>query len=394
MELHGFTPAEEIDLRIKSIQSRMPDAALDGILISTNANIYYTAGRVFNGYVFIPAQGRPMYLVRRPNNIEGDGVTYIHKPEQIAEVLKDKGYAIPENMGLEMATTDYLTIQRLMAAFPECRSVDASAILRQSRSVKTDYEVEQIRKSALKHCIVYNKIPKLYDEGMSDIELQIEIEHASRLEGCLGQFRVAGDSMEIHMGSVIAGNNADVPTPYDFSMGGAGLDPSMPVGADGTIIKPGMTVMVDTNGDFDGYMSDLTRVYSLGNLSELALKAHRCSIDICRIIEKEARPGVKASALYEMAVELAKSRSLEHYFMGHSQKAGFIGHGVGIEINELPVLSPKSRDIIALNNVIALEPKFVIPETGAVGIENTYVVKADGLKCLTEMTEEIINLEK
>ena len=366
MELHGFTPVEEIDLRIKSIQSRMPDAALDGILISTNANIYYTAGRVFNGYVFIPAQGRPIYLVRRPNNIEGDGVTYIHKPEQIAEVLKDKGYAIPENMGLEMATTDYLTIQRLMAAFPECRSVDASAILRQSRSVKTNYEVEQIRKSALKHCIVYNKIPKLYDEGMSDIELQIEIEHASRL----------------------------VPTPYDFSMGGAGLDPSMPVGADGTIIKPGMTVMVDTNGDFDGYMSDLTRVYSLGNLSELALKAHRCSIDICRMIEKEARPGVKASALYEMAVELAKSRSLEHYFMGYSQKAGFIGHGVGIEINELPVLSPKSRDIIALNNVIALEPKFVIPETGAVGIENTYVVKADGLKCLTEMTEEIINLEK
>ena len=72
MELHGFTPVEEIDLRIKSIQSRMPDAALDGILISTNANIYYTAGRVFNGYVFIPAQGRPIYLVRRPNNIEGD----------------------------------------------------------------------------------------------------------------------------------------------------------------------------------------------------------------------------------------------------------------------------------------------------------------------------------
>ncbi|MDE7443677.1 MAG: M24 family metallopeptidase, partial [Muribaculaceae bacterium] len=77
----------------------------------------------------------------------------------------------------------------------------------------------------------------------------------------------------------------------------------------------------------------------------------------------------------------------------HRQHAGFIGHGVGIEINELPVIAPRSRDILQADNVIALEPKFVIPHVGAVGIENTYVVTADGLKCLTNAPEEIIGLE-
>ena len=80
--------------------------------------------------------------------------------------------------------------------------------------------------------------------------------------------------------------------------------------------------------------------------------------------------------------------------MGHRQKAGFIGHGVGIEINERPVIAPRSRDILAAGNVIALEPKFVIPGTGAVGIENTYVVMADGpARCLTNAPEEIISFE-
>ncbi len=393
MELHAFTPAEEINLRINRIKNLMTEAMLDGILLSTNANIYYTAGRVFDGFVYIPADGDAQYLIRRPNDLTGQGAAKIRKPEQIMEILAQKGLPSPHKLGLELALVDFLTVRRLSAAFPGSQVEDASAIMRAARAVKTDFEVEQIRRSAIKHCIIYKKIPKLYQEGMSDVELQIEIEHTSRLEGCLGQFRVAGNSMEIHMGSVLVGSNADAPSPYDFSMGGAGLDPSLPVGADGTIIRPGMTVMVDTNGDFTGYMSDLTRVFTPENVDELALKAHQCSIDICHAIAREAKPGAKASALYEMAQDIVKSRSLERHFMGYSQKAGFIGHGVGIDINELPVLSPKSHDILQLNNVIALEPKFVIPEVGAVGIENTYVVRADGLECLTDMTEDIIRLE-
>ena len=110
------------------------------------------------------------------------------------------------------------------------------------------------------------------------------------------------------------------------------------------------------------------------------------------MFEKEALPGVEASTLYRLACDIVAERGLERYFMGHRQHASFIGHGIGIEINELPVIAPRSRALLEEGNVIALEPKFVIPGTGAVGIENTYLITDDGALSLTNAPEEIINL--
>jgi Xaa-Pro aminopeptidase len=198
--------------------------------------------------------------------------------------------------------------------------------------------------------------------------------------------------MEIYMGNVICGENADAPSPYDFAMGGAGINPSLPVGCNGTKTEQGMAIMVDVNGNYTGYMTDMTRVFSVGELDELSIKAHKCSRRICLELSKMGQPGIEAKALYNRAIEIVTEEGLDHLFMGHRQKAGFIGHGVGIEINELPVIAPRSRDILAVGNVIALEPKFVIPSVGAVGIENTYVVTPNGMECITHAPEEIINL--
>ena len=89
---------------------------------------------------------------------------------------------------------------------------------------------------------------------------------------------------------------------------------------------------------------------------------------------------------------MAAEAGFSDFFMGHRQHAGFVGHGVGIEINEAPVIAPRSKDILSEGNVIAIEPKFVIPGTGAVGIENTYVVENGGMRCLTLTPQEILQL--
>lgn len=244
----------------------------------------------------------------------------------------------------------------------------------------------------MKHAEVYHRIESVYHNGMTDIELQIEIERLLRLHGNLGLFRINGQSMEIFMGNVICGDNADTPTPYDFAMGGAGLSCSIPVGCNGSLIRPGMAVMVDMCGNFTGYMTDMTRVYSVGELPDLAHRAHQCSIDIHRAVSQMGKPGIKAADLYNLAISIAKEAGLENYFMGHTQKAGFIGHGVGIEVNEAPVLAPRSKDILEGNQVIALEPKFVIPHVGAVGIEDTYTVTPEGMKAITNAPIEIVSL--
>ena len=384
--------AKELKLRWDKIQQNMSDVHADGLLICDNVNLYYVAGRIFRGYCYIPVKGEPIFFVRRPLGLNGTQVVYIRKPEEIGEYLQKNGIAFPDKLLLESDSISYSDYKRYETIFTPKEVLNGTALLRRCRSIKTPYEIDLIRRSGELHAKAYETIPSLYRKGMTDVEFSIELEHECRKLGSLGIFRIFGQSMEIFMGSVLAGDNADTPSPYDFAMGGAGLDVSLPVGCNGTVLTEGMSLMVDMGGNFTGYMTDMTRTYAIGSVQELALKAHETSIAIHQAIAAKARPGVAAKDLYELAAEMANHAGLSDYFMGHRQKAGFIGHGVGIEINEAPVLAPRSRDILAEGMVFALEPKFVIPGTGALGIENTYVVTADGVEKLTIFEEELISL--
>lgn len=386
----NLLPPSEQSTRFGRISEMMRAEGIDHVLISDNANIYYLTGRVIDGYILINADGSARYFVRRPLGLSGNDIVYIHKPEHIAEHINlDSSSTI----ALELDLLTYAMATRLMKVFDGWAVKNASPLMRRARAVKTPFEIERIAASGVKQERVYRRVPHLYRDGMTDLELQVEIERTSRLEGCLGQFRISGDSMELYMGNILVGDNADNPTPYDFAMGGQGIDPSLPVGADGTVIRPGMSVMVDVNGNYTGYMTDMTRTYAISPLKPLAEKAHQCSIDICAELSAMARPGVEAKKLYERAEQMAREADLYDYFMGHHQKAGFVGHGLGIEINEMPVIAPRSRDILEVGNVFALEPKFVIPGVGAVGIENTYVVEADTTRCLTNAPQPITYFE-
>lgn len=381
-ELLLLSPDEQ-SRRLVKVRSAMEGLGITNALLSSNTSLYYLTGRVYAGYLLLTPDS-VTYYIKRPVELEGDNIVYIRKPEDIKVDIGP--------VALELSEITYAWAKRLAAIFGEENVSDVSPALSMARAVKTPVEIKMLRLSGSHQDAVYRRIPKMYSPGMTDIELQIEIERESRLEGCLGQFRISGDSMELFMGNVLAGDNADAPSPYDFAMGGAGMDPSIPVGADGTVITHGMSVMIDVNGNYTGYMTDMTRVFRAGDISDLAWKAQQCSVDIHRMVQSHGVPGAKASDLYNMALEMVRSRDLEAYFMGHRQHAGFIGHGVGIEINELPVIAPRSRDVLQLDNVVALEPKFVIPGTGAVGIENTYIVTPDGMECITNCTEEVIDL--
>lgn len=381
---------DEQQLRLGRVRELMRQAGLDAMLIADFANLYYLTGRVYSGYAYIGNRdGDQMYFVKRMENLRGDGVVNIRKPEQMAEsILLDT----PAVLGLELDLMSFNMAGRLGKIFPGAQIADCTGVMRTARAVKTEAELHLLRRSGILHEGVYRRIPRLYREGMTDIEFEIEIEKALRLDGNLGQFRISGDTMETHMGSLITGDNADVPSPYDFAMGGAGLDPSIPTGACGELIKPHCSVMVDLCGNFTGYMTDMSRTFALESLEKLAMDAHQCSIDIIDRLVTLGKPGVAAAELYNVAMEMATERQLHTYFMGHRQHAGFIGHGVGIEVNELPVIAPRSRDILQRHNVIALEPKFVIPHVGAVGIESTFIVQDDGLECITNAPVEILSL--
>ena len=382
------------DYRIKwnRLQEAMHQSGTDGCLLCGGVNLFYVTGSVYSGYFYLPAEGDPWFFVKRPNGLQGERIVYIRKPEQMPEVFQEYGIPMPENLMLEADELTYSEYNRLLSTFQPRQTANATQALRTIRRIKTPWEIEQTRYCARQHEAVYREIPECFREGMTDLEFQFEIEHRMRLHGSLGLFRAFGPNMDIFMGSVLAGENAEAPSPFDFALGGNGMDASCPLGANGTPLKEGMAIMVDMAGNYTPYMTDMTRVFSVGKLSDEAYRAHQVSIRIHQEIAEATRPGAACADLYQLASRIATEEGLGGNFMGTKQQAKFVGHGVGLQINELPVLTPRSKEVLEENMLFALEPKFVLPGIGAVGIENTYLVTSGGCEKLTLSPEEIINL--
>lgn len=388
------SPELTVDARNRrdKLRTALINKHLDACIVASNLHILYLTGRIFSGYVYIHADGTERFYVRRPVGLIGDGVVYIRKPEQIPEMLLAEGLPLPRNVLLEGDELSHSEWARLSEIFPGSKTINGSDVFRSLRSVKTPYEQEQLIESASCHVRAYATIPSLYRPGMTDQEWTIELERQMRLAGSLGIFRIAGQSMEIFMGTTLTGDNAGAPSPYDFALGGAGLHPSLPVGQNGSVLQPGKTIMFDLAGNFTGYLSDMSRVYVLGAVPREALEAHRVSLDIHQALSEAGKPGSTGEQLYELSLKMAADAGLADNFMGLKQKSKFVGHGVGLVVNDLPVLGVRSRDVLQEGMCIALEPKFVLPGIGAVGAEDTYIVRAGGMERITLADQQIVVL--
>ena len=382
----------ELELKWRRIQQAMRQEEADGCLLTMNMNLYYVSGQVFNGYFYLPAEGRPYWFVKRLTVPETNQVHVIRKPEQMPELFRDLNLAMPRKLLLEADELSYNEYIRLQHVFRAEATGNASALIRHIRMIKTPWEIEQMRISARRHEAVYREIPACYRPGMRDVELQIEIEKRMRMHGSLGYFRAFGSNMDIFMGSLLAGENAGEPSPFDFALGGTGMHASGPLGANGTLLEEGTTVMADMSGNYTAYQTDMTRVFSIGKLPDRAYRVHRVALEIQARMERAAKPGVPCAELYRDALAMAGQEGLEDCFMGTRFQAKFVGHGVGLEINELPVLTTRSKDILQPGMTFAFEPKFVLAGIGAVGIENTFLVTDSGVEKMTLLDENIIEL--
>lgn len=380
----------EYTIRQEKIRKQLRTCRVDACLLSTSVNILYAHGSIFNGYLFIPAEGPILSFVKRPVGLKGENIFYLRKPEQIPDLLRETGTASPEKLMLEGDEISHGEWERLQACFPKSTLVNGTSDIRKVRSIKTDYEVSLIRQSAEAHVKAYRLIPSLYRPGMTDIDFSIEIEYAMRKTGNQGLFRTFGD-MDAFMGSVLTGDNAAVASPYDFALGGAGTVFN-PIGATGMLLEEGKSIMIDMCGNFSGYLDDLTRTFSIGKLTEKAYKAHQVSIEIERFLQENMKEGAVCDVLYEKTLQMAKKAGLADCYMGTLQQAKFVGHGVGLVINEPPVLAPRSKEKLQPNMTIAVEPKFVIDGVGAVGVEDTFLVRKNDSEPLTLLDHDIIDL--
>ncbi len=172
---------DELNLRLNRVRAGLEALGADSVLITDAANIYYLTGRVFAGYVYFNiADSKPYYIVRRPNDLISDRSSRLGRFAEIADILcHNQNCTAPERLGLEFDIISYNLSTRLMNTIAGTEFADASGVMRRARSVKTCLEQQLMKESGLRHEHVYSRIPHVYQAGMTDIELQVEIERQS-----------------------------------------------------------------------------------------------------------------------------------------------------------------------------------------------------------------------
>lgn len=393
---YTLVPSKEIAHRVSRIQLRLQERSVDGALILDPLNMYYYTGTMQQGLVFIPAEGEPVLLVRRSferAQLETplQRVVPMGGFGQLQAILTDFGLRATI-LGVAEATLSVAVYKTLAKAFPRGTFTDISTLLGMIRAVKSDYEIGLIRRAGALHGEVYDAIPSMIRQGMTEWELGAEIHKKMMALGYTGITRFAGSGMELFLGIVSYGESGNYPTASIGPGGLMGLSPAFPLLGGRKKLERGEPVFVDTGFGHEGYFTDKTRVFSLGPPPASAVEAHKVCLEIQEAVRRRLKPGAIPSQIYhEVHGEVVHPRGFAEHFMGFgSNRVSFLGHGIGLAIDEMPVLAGKVHAPLEINMVIAVEPKKGLEGVGLVGVENTFRVTAEGGERLTPGTDEIL----
>lgn len=392
-----YTPHDELQTRVQRFQGRLQAADVDGALILHRADLFYFSGTIQQAHLYVPAEGTPLLMARRSfqrarEESAWQEVVPLRSVRNLPAILKDHSHD-PNRLGLEMDVVPagtYLFYQDRI--FPEAEMVDVSAMIREIRAVKTDYELDQIREASRRLEQVMQRIPELIEEGMSQLAFASRVEATARDLGHPGEVWMRNWNQKPFYGNIVAGPEGALPSYFDAAIGGRGLGPAMPVGPSDTPLRRGEPIIVDFTFVYNGYVVDQTRTFVLGEVDSSLVEAYDAMVEIQTLVVDAAGPGVTGGELYDLAVERATDMGYAENFMGHGEgQVSFIGHGIGLELDELPLLARRVDMELVPGMVLALEPKVVFPDVGAVGVENNWVVTAAGVERLT-MSDDTLRI--
>lgn len=392
-------PLAEISPRITVLQQLLADNGIALAFIRQPADLFYYTGTIADGFLAVPTGAPPTFLVRRPQDrlaaaeIPWDLAFYSEFGE-LPSLLDDLSIPREGTLGLELdilPASLYLRFRDKI--FPRATIKDISPLIRRQRMVKSAFEIEQIRRAAAILDETYAGVPGLLRPGLTELELSAALEYRLRLLGHQGLVRLRNFSLEMFFGHVLSGH-AGLELAYtDTPSGGLGFSPAFPQGPSLKPLAPHEPITVDIASCVNGYVADMTRLYVLGDLPAAAWRAYDLTLELFHYFETEARPGVRPGDLYQGLSGLVDKAGLSEYFMGRGlERVSFIGHGVGLELDEFPFITARFPFPLRAGMVLAFEPKFFLPEVGLVGLEDTGVITPEGVQWLTRTPRGVVRV--
>jgi len=381
---------EESNHRISTMQNQLKEKGLDGALFIFPIDVYYFSGTRQNATLWVPVAGDPILMVRKSfSRAKSESpiidIRLFPSSKEFATVIPAE--ALKVGFTYDVAPVQQLNFYAKLLAGREF--VDISPLNREIRSVKSTFELGQIKRSGDALSSIFLKVPDFLQEGMRELDLAAEFEYRLRKAGNEGYVRMRAYNQELFGGLALSSGAASYGF-FDGAVTGKGLSNASPQGASLELIARNMPIMIDFTGVFKGYITDMTRMFVIGVLDPELQRAFDLALQIQNYLQSELKPGAICEELFFKAIEMAEQGGFGDKFMGMpGEQARFVGHGVGLELDEFPVIAQGFKAPLQSGQTIAIEPKFVIPGKGVIGIENTFAVSSQGGIKMTDIPDGI-----
>ena len=389
-----LTPKDEIHARINKLKAKMEEQGIALAIILQNVDLFYLTGTMQKSVLAVSVDRDPVFFVekslQRATEETPLEITPIKKDKDIRDILSDLGM-LRGRCGMELDVLPVTVFERWKNILGYDNVVDVWPLIRDLRLIKSPFEIRQIKQSGEIVSQVFKKAKEIIREGMREVDIAALLESEGRIHGHQGFLRMRGLNQEMMNVYIVHGLSGTVVSGTDVPISGAGVTHAIPQGPSVNRFQRGIPLLVDYGGGYNGYITDETRTFALGELKDIYLKGHAVAQAIIEETMDFAKEGIVGTEVFTKAFLRTKREGLDEYFMGYGEgKVSFIGHGLGLEINELPVITPRHDIVLQEGMVFAFEPKFIIPGEGSIGIEVDFIVRKDGLERVTDSSMDIV----
>lgn len=382
-------PLDELKRRMKCFRKKMDEVSpeWEAVVIFSKINQYYFTGTMQDGMLFIPRENEAVYFVRRSYERAVDESLFPDIRPMIS--FRDASASIgkiPDTIYMETEFVPLSLYRRFTKYFPvkDVESVDKQVA--SVRAVKSEYELSLMKQAGRIHKRVFEEIvPNILKEGMSEADFAVELLSIMMKEGHDGVSRFRMLDTEMMPGQIGFGESSIYPTSFNGPGGNYGLSPAVPLwGSRERTLKKGDLVFADVACCVNGYHSDKTMTYMYGKpLPRHAIDAHRRCVDIQNEIAAMLKPGAVPAEIYDRVMKKLDDDFLQNFMGFGNRRVKFLGHGIGLHVDELPVIAEGFTEPLQEGMAFAVEPKKGIDGIGMVGIENTFIVTPHGGECIT-----------
>jgi Xaa-Pro aminopeptidase len=361
-----------------------PDWEVAGI--TGKVNLYYFTGTIQDGLLTIPRNRDAVFWVRRSYERATAESAFpdIRRMSSYRDAVAVTG-KVNKPVYLELDTLTLAQYGRMNKHFAFSGVLPLDAQVAAVRSVKSQYELSIMERAGTIHRHVLEDLaPSLLSEGIDELTLTADLYSVMVREGHQGLMRF-GMFNEMLLGQIGFGTSSICPTCVDTPGGISGLNPAVPMsGSRERKLKKGDLVVIDIGCGVEGYHTDKTQSYMFGKpIPGEAIRAHEQCVAIQDQTASLLKPGAIPSEIYATVMADLEPEFLEN-FMGYGKNTvKFLGHGIGLEIDESPVIAKGFDEPLVEGMVFAVEPKKGIKDVGLVGIENTFAVTPTGGRSLT-----------